>query len=237
MSNLNKISKAVSKLSFIVIFISIIVAGLNMTVPYYLSLRQELAEVSDNFGNLISKFEYENIVKNGELIIKNYEIEKSGDYSVSFNYNNENITQKNFINFERTGVTISINNSDMFLPYKSGEEIKIEEIIVALFAGLQNLPTLNMMGSVMIAFLHVILIISIFMITAYFILRKRYKYKILIKYSSVSVLISAFLVSLLSLTVIKDKIIAISIFTAIAGILNMLLLLPAYNQIKLEDYM
>ena len=104
----------------------------------------------------------------------------------------------------------------MFLPYKSGENITMEKIIVALFAALQNIPTLNIMGSIMIAFLHVMLIVSIFMIVAYFILKKRYKYRNLIRYSSISVLISAFIVSILSLTILKNKLIAISIFTVIA---------------------
>lgn len=237
MNNLKKINKFVSKLSFVIIAISIIVSGLNMTVPYYLSSRQSLDDVTNNFGNLANKFQYENIVEDGELVIKDTKIEKSGDYSISFNHNNENITSKNFINFERKGATISINNSDMFLPYKSAESINMEEIIVALFAALQNIPTLNIIGSTMIAFLHVILIISVFMITAYFILKKRYKYRQLIKYSSVAVMIGAFIVSILSLTILEDKIIAVSIFTVIAGTINMLLLIPEYNQIKSEDYM
>jgi len=222
---------------FEVIFISIIVSGLNLTVPYYLSSRQSLVDITNNFGNLVNKFEYENIVVDGALVVKDSKIEKLGDYSVSFNHSNESIESTNFINFERKGVTISVNNSNMFLPYKSGEDIKMEEITVALFAGLQNIPTLNIMGSIMIAFLHVILIVSIFMIVAYFILKKRYKYKELIKYSAVSVLIATFIVSILSLTVLSEKVMLISIFTAIAGAINMLLLLPAYNQIKSEDYM
>lgn len=237
MNNLKKINKFVSELSFLVIVISIIVSGLNMTVPYYLSSRQSLADVTNNFGSLVNRFQYDDIVKDGELIIKDTGIEKSGDYSISFNYSNENLTSKNFINFERKGVTIGINNSDMFLPYKSGESIKMEEITVALFAAIQNIPALNIMGSIMVAFLHVIMIVSVFMIVAYFILRKRYKYRELVKYASVSVLIGAFVASVLSLTILKDKIIVVSIFTVITGAINMLIVLPVYNQIKSEDYM
>ncbi|VYT95790.1 hypothetical protein [Clostridium tertium] len=237
MKNLKKLSDLVSKLSVIAIVISIIIAGLNLTVPYYLASRQSLADITNNFGTLANRFQYENIVEDGGLIIKDSTIETAGDYSISFNYSNDNIISKNFINFEQTGVTISINDSDMFLPYKSGENITMEEIIVALFAALQNIPTLNIMGSIMIAFLHVMLIVSIFMIVAYFILKKRYKYRNLIRYSSISVLIGAFIVSILSLTILKNKLIAISIFTVIAGAINMLILLPAYNKIKSEDYM
>lgn len=237
MKNLKKLSDLVSKLSVIAIVISIIIAGLNLTVPYYLASRQSLADITNNFGTLANRFQYENIVEDGGLIIKDSTIETAGDYSISFNYSNDNIISKNFINFEQTGVTISINDSDMFLPYKSGENITMEEIIVALFAALQNIPTLNIMGSIMIAFLHVMLIVSIFMIVAYFILKKRYKYRNLIRYSSISVLIGAFIVSILSLTILKNKLIAISIFTVIAGAINMLILLPAHNKIKSEDYM
>lgn len=237
MNNLNKISKFVSKLSFVVILISIIVSGLNLTVPYYLSSRENLDDIANNFGKLADKFEYGDIVRDGLLVVKDSSIEKSGDYSISFNQSNENIKTKNFINFERQGVTININQSNMFLSYKSAEDISMEKVIVSLFAGLQNIPTLNIMGSIMIAFLHVIMIVSLFMIAAYFILKKRYKYKLLIKYSAVAVLIATFIVSILSLTVLSEKIIVISIFTAIAGVINMLFLLPAYNQIKSEDYM
>ena len=237
MNNLNKISKFVSKLSFIVILISIVVSGLNLTVPYYLSSRQSLSNITNNFGKLANKFEYEDIVRSGLLVVKESSIEKSGEYSISFNQSNENINTKNFINFQRKGVTIGIDKSNMFLSYKRAEDINMEKFIVSLFAALQNIPTLNIMGSIMIAFLHVIMIVSLFMIAAYFILKKRYKYKLLIKYSAMAVLIATFIVSILSLTVLSEKIIVISIFTSIAGVINMLLLLPAYNQIKSEDYM
>lgn len=237
MKLLSTLSGKIKNMKIFMAILCIVISMLNMSVPYYMSARSQISMAVEKFQNLLNKFPYDMIVQSGKLEVKNREIQSDGEFAVAFLEETSEIEEENFINLKEKDMDFSLDGNLVTLSYKNSETITLEELKAAVGTSVFNLSTVNLLGAFLMGSVEMFFLLCGYMMISYFLLKKEVRYRVLIKFTGVSLAVASFAAGFAALTITSELMIILICFTVISAAINMLLILPEYNRIKAEEYL